>query len=230
MLATDFPTATLWNNGLDEKRASILDEAGNKFLRVNYPSQQFGSTLGGVQFRVPFSRSYDELYFSYRLRFAKGFDFVKGGKLPGLVGGTSPTGCVSDKNGFSARNMWREGGAAVQYLYFPQKVSTCGDDYEYRNGTNPQLFTPGSWQTIEHHLIMNTPGLHNGVLQAWVDGVQVLDIHNFLFREAGASFGIDELYFSTFFGGGDASWAPQAAQIADFDELIVADKPISHKP
>jgi hypothetical protein len=228
MLPADFKNALLWNNGLDEGRAAIAQEGGNKFMRVTYAGNEFGPSLGGVQFKVPFSRGYDELYFSYRVRFARGFDFVKGGKLPGFMGGTGPTGCVSDRNGFSARNMWRTGGEIVQYLYAPRKKAVCGDDYHYSKGAEKQLFTPGLWQTVEHRLVMNTPGLNDGVMQAWVDGVLVLDIRDFLFREADASFSIDMLYFSTFFGGGDQSWAPKTAQVADFDELIVADRPISH--
>ncbi len=113
-------------------------------------------------------------------------------------------------------------------MYFPQKVSACGDDYEYKIGNTLQYFTPGTWQTIEYRLIMNTPGVRNGTMQAWVDGVMVLDIRNFLFRDTGATFAIDMLYFSKFFGGGDQSWAPLTAQTADFDELIVSEKPITH--
>jgi len=42
------------------------------------------------------------------------------------------------------------------------------------------------------------------------------------FREDGARFSIDALYFSTFFGGGDASWAPTAEQRIDFDDFVIA--------
>ena len=229
MMQQDFPRASAWNNGLDERRAVIVKEKGNKFLRVTYVGKEFGPARGGVQFKVPFNNSYNELYFSYRVRFAKDFDFVKGGKLPGLMGGTGPTGCVSDKNGFSARNMWRVDGDAVQYLYAPRKISACGDDYHYTKGGVNQHFIPGEWQRVEHRLVMNTPGENNGIMQAWLDGELVLDVKDFLFREAGSNFAIDTLYFSTFFGGGDAEWAPQTSQITDFDDLVVSEKPIGRR-
>ncbi len=229
MMQQDFPLASAWNNGLDEKRAVIASEKGNKFLRVTFTGKEFGPARGGVQFKVPFKQSYNQLYFSYRVRFAKDFDFVKGGKLPGFMGGTGPTGCVSDKNGFSARNMWRVNGDAVQYLYAPRKISPCGDDYHYTKGGVNQRFIPGKWQTVEHRLVMNTPGENNGIMQAWLDGELVLDVKDFLFRETGSSFAIDTLYFSTFFGGGDAEWAPQTPQVTDFDDLIVSEKPIGHR-
>lgn len=219
----DFGFAATWNDGLDEGRAAIVDENGERFLRVTYAGGQYGPSAGGVQFQVPFGGAHEELYFSYRVRFAAGFDFVKGGKLPGLVGGSSPTGCSPKPDGFSARNMWRTGGAAVQYVYYPTQPNTCGDDVKYMSGSVAKLFTPGAWQTIEHRIVMNTPGTADGILEAWVDGELVLSDTARLWRNAGATFGIDTLYFSTFFGGGDASWAPAAAQVADFDDLIVAD-------
>jgi len=228
MVKDDFLAAPPWNNGLDEGRASVVDEAGNRFLRVTYPAGKYGPADGGVQFKVPLGKTYEELYLSYRVRFGAGFAFVKGGKLPGLVGGSAPTGCVDDTTGFSARMMWRTGGAAVQYMYFPEKVQSCGDDYDYMSGGSAIEFQPGTWHRVEHRLVMNTPGEHDGVVEAWFDGQPALAEKAFLFRLAGATFGIDTLYFSTFFGGSDASWAPPAAQTVDYDDFIVSTGPITH--
>lgn len=53
-----------------------------------------------------------------RMRFGPGFDWVRGGKLPGLCAGQCPTGCdksISPNEGFSARIMWTE--------YAPQGLS-----------------------------------------------------------------------------------------------------------
>jgi hypothetical protein len=227
MVAGDFGRDAGWNNGLDQGRASIVDEDGNRFLRITYVGGAYGPDDGGVQFKVPVGVAYDELYLAYRIRFAANFDFVKGGKVPGLVGGTAPTGCVSDNGGFSARGMWRTSGAAVQYVYYPEKVNTCGDDFAYAVGATAITFSPGVWHTVEHHVRMNTAGQHDGILEAWFDGQQVLSNSAFLYRIAGATFGIDTLYFSTFFGGGDATWAPAADQVADFDDFAVSTARIS---
>jgi hypothetical protein len=228
MVEGDFGHATPFNNGLDEDRATIVEEADNRFLRVTYTADEYGPNKGGVQFKVPFGQTFDELYLSYRVRFASGFQFVKGGKIPGLVGGTAPTGCVNDTTGFSARMMWRTGGEVVQYMYFPEKQNACGDDYMYDLGNGPIDFQPGKWHTVEHRIVMNTPGEHDGIVEAWFDGAPALSEKAFIYRLAGATFGIDTLYFSTFFGGGDSSWAPSTAQIADFDDFIVSTGPISH--
>ena len=52
---------------------------------------------------------------SYEMAFEEGFDWVKGGKLPGLRGGLNSTGCSGGKlasgmDCFSARLMWRRNG------------------------------------------------------------------------------------------------------------------------
>jgi hypothetical protein len=226
MVKADFAGAPTWNDGLDEGRASIVDESGERFLRVTYVAGVYGPADGGVQFLVPLAGTFDELYLSYRVRFASGFDFVRGGKLPGLVGGTHPTGCVTDTAGFSARMMWRPAGACVQYMYFPEKVNSCGDDYPYRIASTAVSFVPGNWHRVQHRIRMNTPGAHDGVLQAWFDGTRALDEQAYIYRIASENFGIDALYFSTFFGGSDATWAPTVGQVADFDDFVISEYPI----
>ncbi len=226
MVAGDFTGAATWNNGMDAGRSTIVDENGERFLRVTYAASVYGPDAGGVQFVVPFGKGYEELYLAYRVRFAADFDFVRGGKLPGLVGGTRPMGCVQgDNGGFSARMMWRPEGAAVQYLYFPEKVNECGDDYVYRSTSGEARFARGQWHQVVHRLRMNTPGVRDGILQAWFDHALVLDEQAFYYRVPGATFGIDSLYFSTFFGGSDSTWAPASAQVADFDDFLISEQP-----
>lgn len=223
----DFGVAAPWDNGLGAGRATVEQEGENKFLRVTYPNAVYGPANGGVQFVVDLGGDYDELYFAYRVRFQAGFGFNMGGKLPGLVGGTSPTGCAPDEGGFSARNMWRTGGAIVQYVYWPDQPNTCGDDRYYRSGNANVPLRPGSWQTIEHRVKMNTVGRNDGVLEGWVDGQRYLSESSRQWRKTGA-FAIDALYFSTFFGGGSQPWASPKEQWADFDDLIVSETPITH--
>lgn len=228
-LASDFGATPEWNNGVDEGRVVLTQEGEDRFITVNYPADEFGPGDGGVQFVIPFDASYEELYLAYRIRFSPTFDWVKGGKLPGLVGGTAPTGCTNDPdanaNGFSARMMWRDNALPVQYTYYPTRESDCGDDYDYRSGGQDAAFTPGQWHQVQHRIVMNTPGAQDGVLQAWLDGVLVLDLQDFEWRSAGKTYGVDALYFSTFFGGGDASWAPSSPQHIDFDDFVVSTGP-----
>lgn len=218
-----------WDNGVGDGRVEIVvgaDAYSGRSLRVHYPQGGVGPSDGGAQWQTDLDGSYDELWLSYRVRFGPGFDFVLGGKLPGLVGGSSPTGCVADDTGFSARGMWRRDGNAVQYMYFPDKESSCGDDYPYETGSGPVRFEPGTWHTVVHHLRINTPGQPDGVLQAWVDGQRVLDEQDFSYRRGDGTYAIDGLYFSTFFGGSGAEWAPTRDEFVDYDDFLVCTGPI----
>jgi hypothetical protein len=221
-LAADWGTVEGWSNGLGNGRASIVDTDHQRSLRILYPSGAVGPTDGGAQFLVKLTRADDDLYCSYRVRFGPGFNFVRGGKLPGLVGGSRPTGGKPRNDGFSARLMWRAGGAAVQYVYYPNQTSTYGVDLQYL-----RRFQPGVWHRVEHRVVMNTPGQANGVLQAWFDGQLVLDLHDRVWR-LDASVHVDALYFSTFFGGNDASFAPTRDESIDFDDFIVSTQPIGN--
>ena len=154
---------------------------------------------------------------SYDIRFPEGFDFVRGGKLPGLYGGGAPSGgaAVTDESGFSVRLMWRKDGAGEAYAYTLDKRNpSYGDSI----GRGSWRFMPGQWQHVDLELGVNTPGKADGVLRVWVDGELVIERLDTTYR-ARASAGIDGMMFSTFFGGHDASWATPREQHVDFRRI-----------
>jgi len=221
-----------WNNGVTDGRVSIVsgaDAFSGRSLRVAYPQGAVGPAAGGAQWEMPISGNHTELFLSYRVRFAAGFGFVLGGKLPGLVGGTVPSGGnkPNGTDGFSARMMWRQGGKAVQYMYYMDQVSNYGDDFNW-NLNGQELFQPGQWHQVEHRIKMNTPGVADGIVEGWFDGTKALSRTNMRFRASGGSFVIDGLYFSTFFGGNTADWEPTRNETVDFDDFILATAPIAH--
>jgi len=215
-----------WENGLADGRAEIVggsDAYAGHALRVTYPANAFGPEAAGVQFIVPLPRSYTELYCMYRVRFDADFDFVKGGKLPGLSGGTSDTGGTKPNgtDGWSGRMMWRDAdGSAVQYLYYPDQASNYADDLPWTLGGQDR-FGKGKWHTVEHHVLMNTPGNHDGLIEGFFDGKLALQRRSLRFRDT-VKFGIDDFYFSTFYGGSDQTWAPSAEHHAYFDDFAIA--------
>ncbi len=147
-----------------------------------------------------------------------GFDFVKGGKLPGLFGGDAPRGCVADDkvSGFSSRLMWRTGGAGELYLYAPGRETACGQSI----GRGTWTFTPGAWTSIVERVTANTPGSADGSIEVWVDGHLVVDAKG-LTLATGPAATVDGLLFATFFGGSDASWATPHDQTADFADITL---------
>ena len=201
-----------------------------RFLRIRYPAGAVGSNDGGAQFKVPLpaGRSFNELFLRYRVRFNSGFDFVLGGKLPGLCGGGCNSGGLQadGTDGWSMRNMWRRGGVLVQYAYYADMPGVYGEDFPYdRNIADvhqkPARFIPGQWHTVEHRIKLNAVGAKDGVVEGWLDGSRYLQKQGLSIRTV-SSLNIDTLYFSTFFGGGTPPWAPVAEELVDFDDIEVA--------
>lgn len=228
----DWPGVT-WQNGLTEGRGSIVagdSVSGTRSLRVAYPKGSVGPTEGGVQWRAFLTGNHDTVTMSYRVRFGSDFDFVKGGKLPGLCGSKCNTGgdVPTDTDGWSARLMWRDSvGRAVQYLYFPGQPGIYGLDLPWIvNGKNC-LFGRGIWHEVRTRVILNTPrrgsdaALHDGRVTSWFDGALALDSGGFLFRGVDTMH-VNHFYVSTFHGGNDASWAPSRDVSALFDDFVIA--------
>jgi len=202
--------------------------SGNMALRVDYPAGGVGPSETGTQWPIRFAdfngtipATYDSLYLRYYVYFEDGFDFVKGGKLPGFMGGgdswsRSGGNQPDGTNGWTMRFMWRTGGAAVVYAYLPPGKYKEGDW-----GTDISLnrnFTMGKWICIEQFIKVNTIGQEDGKLHVWFDGEKVLDLNDVLYRTAENDAGkIGGIYFSTFHGGNTDDWAPSVTSYARFD-------------
>jgi hypothetical protein len=98
-----FYTETLldadWNNpeynqGVEENRVEIITCAEIervKTLQVLYPGNVYGIRDGGAQWPMSLGDSYNSFYCAYKIKFTSGFDFARGGKIPGLGGGDCNT-------------------------------------------------------------------------------------------------------------------------------------------
>lgn len=201
----------------------IVDDASGQFgkvLRVHYDAGV--SDKGGAEFKGPVAGlPADSACFSYWVRFDSSFGWVKGGKLPGLCAGA----CFSGGNpsdgvtGWSMRYMWRSGGAGEGYGY----ITPPGQgDFGTQLGLGSFTFTTGKWHHLEEQLVLNTPGRADGVLKVWLDRDSGTAAPNYqsmslTYRTASnAETRIGLLFFSTFFGGSGADWAPPVATFADF--------------
>ena len=198
---------------------SIDEEDGNGFLRQRYVPSAKGTPV--VEFAVPFEEA-DEMWLSYRVYFEPGWEWARGGKLPGLAGGTRPTGGDGGDgtDGFSARLMWRSENRLVVYAYHPDRPDEFGEDFRL-SGDIPV----GQWLTITQRIAMNSsPETHDGIVEVWIDGEKRLSRTDLRWRTTG-DFGIDLLAYSSFYGGSDASWAPDETTFARFDEFRVSTSP-----
>jgi hypothetical protein len=185
-------------------RAQLIttaDAPGGAMLRIAYPkgsaSRRADGEDGGMQAYLPLPDApRDELYLQYFVRFQPDFDFVRGGKLPGLYGGTVTGGQVipDGTNGFSTRYMWRGGGDGEVYAYLP-----TSEDHGTSLGRGCWFFAANQWVGIEQRV-------QRGLTYRTTDQLK-----------------IDGLFFSTFFGGGDESWASPVDQYADFASFTISD-------
>ncbi|EJD02951.1 uncharacterized protein FOMMEDRAFT_140748 [Fomitiporia mediterranea MF3/22] len=190
-------------------------------LRVDYPAGSFNNKTGGAQFSTLWNSStpFQSMLVSYELAFDSGFDWVKGGKLPGIRGGPSVNGCEGGKepNGtdcFSSRLMWRANGAGEVYAYIPKTNGICdSDDIKCNDDFGVSIqrgafgFAAGQWSRVSLLVQMNDPpGVSNGYVALYFNDILAISQKGVQFRKDN-SVNPGGFFFSTFFGGDDSSWA-----------------------
>ncbi len=189
-------------------RAEVVERDG-RVLQVLYPAGEVGSEESGLSFLLPIGE-WRHCRLSYYVYFPLDFEFSRGGKLPGLSSnGSRWSGCKGKPPpgaGWSARVMWREDKAHL-YLYWPLQEGSCGD-YVPPVGESSVSFERGQW--------------HNVVVEVNGETVRV-EVDGSLVGEQEATFGspITHLFFTTFFGGSDSSWAPSRDVYAYFDNITL---------
>ncbi|XP_064603611.1 uncharacterized protein LOC135469024 [Liolophura sinensis] len=206
----------------EENMKLVDDPAGGseKVLRVFYPKGTRNPghhPRGGAQFYAYPIHQRTSMTLTYDVYFAENFDFVKGGKLPGLMGGTTRT-CSGGRDSdhcFTSRFMFRREGDGEVYFYAPhdQESNFCDRDNVICNfnkghslGRGTWRYKKGKWQTLSQQVQLNTIGKRDGHIKVWVDGHQVFEFRNLLFRHE-SSVEVTGMFFSTFFGGSDDSWS-----------------------
>lgn len=205
-----------FEGGIKEGRVMVTE---SKALRVNFAIGKIGPEEGGAGWRMPFGK-HESAELSYTLRFSKDFDFVKGGKLPGLCGGpenVSGGRPANGKNGFSARLMWRKDGRGEAYVYHKNQKGDYGDSFAFPFGFRFPTDTPVK---VRIAVTMNSVGKRDGRLRVWIDDMTMVERTDMEWRSVD-TFGVDGLYFETFHGGGDASWAPTRPCWVEFSEMKV---------
>ncbi|KAI0359309.1 hypothetical protein OH77DRAFT_1017373 [Trametes cingulata] len=177
-----------------------------------------------------------EVVMGYDVLFEDGFDFRKGGKLPGIYGGAgdSAYGCTGGRQTdrckcFNLRLMWRENGVGELYAYVPQieantkrllavpPRSIQHPDYGFSVGRGAWTFEPGRWTRVMERVSMNDVGEENGEIEVFIDGKLVIRATGLVLRtDEGPDARVQGLHFQTFFGGHRPEWASPKEQRAWF--------------
>lgn len=214
-----------WKMGLNLLEVIDGEKAhSGKSLRIEYPKgvSSCTSETTCVNWKPSLGGDFEQLYYGYRVRFPGDFEFVKGGKLPGVGGGTTnsngdiPTGY----DGWSVRMMWDHDAKLVQYVYHPDQPGKYGDIMDTKV---PVMLD--EWMTIQTKVVMNTLGKKDGVIKTWINGTVVIDRKDMQFRKTD-ELTIDRLLFAFFFGGAGPEWAPSSDQHIYFDDMSVSKTPI----
>ncbi|KAI0645498.1 hypothetical protein C8Q79DRAFT_910961 [Trametes meyenii] len=202
-------------------------------LQVTYPEGEVGSEASGLQLYSLWNTSdgsaFHSMLVTYEVAFESNFDFVKGGKLPGLRGGPDPDGCsggsaADGSNCFSTRLMWRKAAAGEVYAYIPTPNNICSNkDFKCNSdgfGTSIDRgsfsFVPGQWNRVTLLVRLNQPlNTANGEVLLYYNNVRALDEQALQYRSS-SGISVGGLWLSTFFGGSDDSWAPPATVHAYF--------------
>ncbi|GAA5888969.1 hypothetical protein JCM6882_009699 [Rhodosporidiobolus microsporus] len=198
---------------------------GADVLQVTYPE----GTRDGTQFTMrvfdnftsEWNQTAGTALLKYELAFSDDFDFVLGGKLPGLYGANNEStkicsGGKQDEDCFSARLMWRQRGAGEVYAYLPTYSGFCsqsdvlcnvGDDVTYGVSLSRGSFRfkTGEWATITQLISLNTPGYANGLLYLYHNDELAL-AHTGLSWRMRDDVSLSSVFFSSFFGGSGNAW------------------------
>lgn len=212
--------------------ASFPSPSGS-VLQVTYPKGGFGSSGSGAQFYSMWNStgaSFKTMLLTYEVAFDSTFDWVQGGKLPGLRGGPDPNACgggsQSDGTCFSTRIMWRKSGdgEAYAYILIPNNLCSdqnvlCNDDYGTSLGRGQFRFQAGQWNRISLLVQLNSQAQRaNGQIQVFYNDVLAITQQDLQFHST-FDLSIGGLFFSTFYGGSDSSWAPSNTTHAYFRDV-----------
>ncbi|KAF5355082.1 hypothetical protein D9756_005284 [Leucocoprinus leucothites] len=205
-------------------------------LQVTYPQGSFSHESGGSQFYNLWNTSdgstFGSMLLSYEMAFDSDFNWVKGGKLPGLRGGLESSGCSggdsvpNGKDCFSSRVMWRKFAEGEVYAYIPTpnglcdaKDVICNSDFGTSFNRGSFGFLPGRWLRLAMLVQLNNPPhIANGQIQLYYNDRLAISQTGLQIRAAD-SLAINGLYFSTFFGGSDKSWATPTTQHTYFRNI-----------
>jgi hypothetical protein len=241
IFATGFESAD-WQNEWTYAEGTIEvvnDDSGLQFsplqgkaLRAKIPQGENSSMSVIYKFADKIGEEPEEIYFRYYLRFADDWDqTVAGGKLPGISGTYGVAGWGGRKpdgtDGWSARGTYflsisgdnpLSGTHPIgTYCYYADQPGTYGDTWAWNNEYKGFL-TKNRWYCIEQYVRMNTPGVHNGIIRAWVEGRPAFSKEDIMFRTVD-TLKIEQIWMNVYHGGTAVSPYDQHLYI---DNVVIA--------
>ncbi|KAJ7575565.1 hypothetical protein C8J56DRAFT_1171971 [Mycena floridula] len=218
------------------KSSDLTTFAGEPTLVASYPKGSYAGSktvgIGGFIFEAAGTEKLGKtVQFSYEVKFGtesdKDFDFVEGGKLPGLYGGSDPKTAAScagghhDNSCWSARIMWRKDGEGELYAYLPTannekpicKTNDCTLPFGASINRGAWRFPAGYWTTVMEEV---TVGNGDASITVYINGTQKIHFDNLVLPGD-----IRGAMVHTFFGGSTSPiWQSPKDQQAYFRNLV----------
>ncbi|TDL16632.1 hypothetical protein BD410DRAFT_731150 [Rickenella mellea] len=188
---------------------------------------------GPAQFKEALATAH-EIIMGYSVLFQEGWEWAKGGKIPGAYGGIGDLayGCTGGRDEdrwscFNLRMMWRSEGKGELYAYVPlddDNIKTLSKippyshrnpDYGFSVGRGSFIFPSGRWTTITQRVRLNNVGRSDAEIEIRVNGEAVINASGLRLRSSSESI-MQGIHFQTFFGGNKADWASPKDQKAWF--------------
>jgi hypothetical protein len=219
------PAANQWGIKSDRRlRYAELEEGFvGSALRVRFP-QGPSWTTSVTRFDAQFSTlvspptGEDEAYLRYYIMMEPGFEFGRGGALPGLCGGSCFGGwrrLPDGRDRWAVLAAWGPDGELGFIAQLP-----AGNEKRLAQGWGRRL-TPGKWHVLELRVRLNTPGASDGLVEGWLDGTKAASVSGIKFREV-AGLQIDAVTFNVFFRQYQPRGGPPRELGVRFDNLVVA--------
>ncbi len=205
-----------------------------KALRVKIAKGSTGAMNVTYKFQKETGREPEEIYLRYYLRFANDWrQTLQGGKMPGISGTYGVAGWGGRRsdgtNGWSARGSFYysipednplAGTTPIgTYCYHADQQGPYGEIWLWQNGYRGFLEN-NRWYCVEQHLKLNTPGIKDGTIRAWIDGRPAFEKTDIRFRKT-EKLRIEQVWMNVYHGGTKPSPYDQHLFI---DNVVIARK------
>ncbi|MCP3976363.1 MAG: DNRLRE domain-containing protein, partial [bacterium] len=224
---SDSPTLQVVSSGTG------FESLDGSALKITVPEGENTGSGVAFKFQDQTGSEPEEIFFRYYIRIDQSWDPTYGGKFPGISGTYGVAGWggrPSDgTNGWSARGLFQPNVAGAanplyntvpvgHYVYHAEQPTQWGDNVLWQEAYLGYL-EKDRWYSIEQHLVLNTPGIDNGVLETWVDGRLAYRQTDWRWRDTTA-LKIEQIWLNVYHGGSDV---PDQDISLYIDNIVIAD-------
>ena len=184
---------------------------------------------------------YDDLYFAYKIYIPSSFDWGRSVKCPGLgipeyfsAAGQYPTGLNDSR--WTGTILWHINGTLAMYMYHSDQNNDDGDGQDWGDHLwwddfgGQAVLEKGKWNQLEVRYKLNTPGVLDGLVEAWLNGEKRLSSSSVMYKGSGydTTPANDNLSIGSINMISRPTTGPTQDEVVVWDDFIVSESPITH--